>query len=250
MIVRGPLGRRRALTVASTAALAVLAAFVLTRQVTTRQGVNYEVTEHRVPLYVKAADFVNRSAQYEQIATEVAGDLPSDESRALAVFEWTRRNIRPTPEGVPVVDDHILNIITRGYGQPDQQADVFATLATYAGVPAFWETLRVRESPGSLILAFARVGGRWRVFDVAAGLAYRNRHNELATLEELREAPDMVPLPLRDLMVGTVSYGDRLKRATLPEVPDPLRAELQMPGARLWHEVKALLHLERDENVE
>lgn len=247
MRVRGPLGWRVAATAAT---LAALAAFVLTRQVTTRQGVNHTVTEHRVPLYVKATDFVNRSVQYEQIATRVAGDLPSAESRVLAIFEWTCRNIRPTPEGLPVVDDHILNIITRGYGQPDQQADVFATLATYAGVPAFWETLRLRESRGSLILAFARVGGRWRVFDVAAGLAFRNRDNELATLEEIRQAPDAVPAARRDLMIGTISYGERLKRAAMPEVPDPLRAELQMPGARLWHEVKALLHLEREENVE
>ena len=60
-------------------------------------------------------------------------------TRVLAVFDWTARRIQPTPEGWPVVDDHILNIIIRGYGMTDQRADVFATLTTYAGVPAFWQ---------------------------------------------------------------------------------------------------------------
>jgi hypothetical protein len=230
----------------STAVLAALAVVVLMLPVKTRQGVNYEVSEHRVPLYLKLTDFVNRSVQYEQIAGEIARDLPTEESRAVAVFEWTRRNIRSTPDGFPVVDDHILNIITRGYGQPDQQADVFATLSTYAGVPAFWQTLRVSDSDGGLILAFALIDRRWRVFDVAGGVAFRNERNELATLDEVRGTPALAPARLRNVVIGTVSYADRLARAALPEIPDPLRSELQMPGARLWHEAKVLLHLERD----
>ncbi len=250
MIGRGTLGRRILAARGSVAALAGLSLFVLTRPVATRQGVNYEVSEHRVPLYLKATDFMNRSVQYRQIAEEVAGALPSDESRALAVFEWTRRNVRPTPDGFPVVDDHILNIVTRGYGMPDQRADVFATLATYAGVPAFWQTLRLSASDGGLILTFVLIDGRWRVFDVGAGLAFRNERNELATLDDLRRQPECVPASLRDVVIGTITYGDRLARATMPQIPDPLRAELQMPVVRLWHEMKVALHLERDEDAE
>lgn len=213
-------------------------------EVTTKQGVNFEVTTHRMPLYVKALQFINRSVQYEQIADEVTEGAVSDADRALKVFDWTRRQIKPTPKDWTILDDHILHIIIRGHGVNDQQADVFATLATYSGVPAFWTKVRLQPEGPGVILSFALVDGRWRVFDVFAGIAFRDDTGKLATMDGLRGRPDLVPASMRTVLVEGLAYEDIVTRASMPAIPETLRAELQMPTARLWYQVKVALRLE------
>lgn len=215
--------------------------------VTTQQGVNFEVSTHRLPLYAKALQFVDRSAQYAQIAEEVTAGAASDAERAVRVFAWTKRQIRPTEAGWPIVDDHILHIIIRGHGITDQQADVFATLCTYAGVPAFWAKVRPAAGAPGVILSFARVDGRWRVFDVFNDVVFRTAAGQLATLEDVAGQPDLVPEPARSRDVAGLRYADLVTRVSMPAVPDPLRAELQMPAARLWHEMKRAARIESSE---
>ena len=216
-------------------------------EVTTKQGLNYEVSTHRLPLYLKMLQFVDRSEQYEQIAEEVTGGSSSDAERVLKVFDWTRRHIKWTPDGWPIVDDHVLNIIIRGHGVNDQQADVFATLTTYAGVPAFWSRVPLdRDRPG-VLLAFAHVDDRWRVFDVAQGIVFRTPAGDLATLDDIAANPDIIPESVRTRPVEQVTYGDVLRTASMPPVPRILRAELQMPVARLLYEMQAAVGLETNE---
>jgi hypothetical protein len=212
-------------------------------EVTTRQGLNFEVSTHRLPLYLKALQFIERSEEYGQIAEEVTQHAGSDADRVLKVFDWTRRRLRQTPEGWPIVDDHILNIIIRGHAVNDQYADVFATIATYAGVPAFWSKVPLKRPPG-VILSFALVEGRWRVFDVANGVVFRTRAGDLATLADIAAQPDIIPRTAGAIDVDGVPYADVVARASMPPVPDPLRAELQMPSIRLWHEMKVMAGLE------
>lgn len=232
--------RRRLFKLASLVAVVALVGAV-SLEVTTKQGLNYEVSTHRIPLYLKALQFIDRSVQYRQISQEVTRNAVSDEDRALRVFEWTRRHIKPTPPGWPIVDDHILNIVIRGYGMNDQQADVFATLATYAGVPAFWAKVPGERAGKGVILSFARVDGRWRVFDVSAGIIFRDAAGELATMADLKGHSELVPALAQSTDVGGVPYAEVVTTASLPPVPDPLRAEMQMPSARLWHELKVVL---------
>lgn len=237
------------------AALAVLttlagACAILTAPATTRQGVNFQVSVRSVPVYVKGIDFLHRHYQHRLLAEEIVRGRASDTDLVLAVFDWTRRNIRRTPEGWPVVDDHVLNIITRGHGVTDQQADVFATIATYAGVPAFWAKVRPDAARPGVILSFARVDGRWRVFDVFNGMVFRTAVGELATLEDLRGRRDLVPAAARSLDIDGVPYPEIVTSVSMPPVPDPLRAELQMPSARAWYELRRALRLESDNELE
>jgi hypothetical protein len=212
-------------------------------EVTTRQGLNFEVSTHRLPLYLKAVQFIERSEEYQQIAEEVTHEATSDPDRVLKVFDWTRRRLRLTPEGWPIVDDHVLNIIIRGHAVNDQYADVFATIATYAGVPAFWSKVPFQRRPG-VILSFALVEGRWRVFDVANGVVFRTPAGDLATLADIAAHPDIIPRTVGAIDINGVSYADVVARASMPPVPNPLRAELQMPSLRLWHEMKVAAGLE------
>jgi hypothetical protein len=214
------------------------AAGLLTATATTKQGVDFAVSARPVPLRVKAMDFLHRHEHYRLLAREIAGGLAADEARVRAVFEWTRREIRPTPPGWPVIDDHILHIIIRGHGLPDQMADVFTTLSTYAGVPAFWRVLDGPESRAKLVLSFARVDGRWAIFDVAHGFVFADAEGRLLSAEAIAADPALVLPVVGEARPGGVPYARFLERFRFSRetIPDPLRARLQMPAERLWYE--------------
>jgi hypothetical protein len=215
-------------------------------QVTTKQGVNFEVTTHRLPLYLKTFEFLDRNAQYRQLANEITRGAASAQDRVVAVFDWTQRRIQPAPESWPVVDDHILNIIIRGYGTNDQRADVFATLATYAGVPAFWRRVNAPGTVDGIILTFAQVDDRWIVIDVANRFLFRTADGRLATADDLAADRVRLPAEAQSLMIRSTPYVQILNQLTMPAIPHPLRAELQMPWPRLWDGTKRAVGLESD----
>ena len=212
-----------------------------------RQGINGEVTQRRIPWAIKGMDFLLRDYEYRRISEEVTQGLGTNELKAEALFHWTHEHIRPTPPGMPVVDDHITHIIIRGYGQEDQRADVFCTLATYAGIPSFWKIFRSPAKPRSLVLSFAKIRGRWTVWDVSAGIAFRHPHGRLASVDEVAADPGLIRLageraPQR-AQLYLLHLPDGLTRFSAPK---PLRAAKQMPAARLlfeltkgWHWSKA-----------
>jgi hypothetical protein len=211
---RGAWRRPRGLALMACAGL-VAVAFVPTE---TKQGVNFAVSSHRLPLYAKTLDFLQRDSSYARLASRIAAGHAQPEARTLAVFAWTRDNIRDTPGGFPVVDDHVWNIVIRGYGEADQKADVFTTLSMYAGVPAFFSN-RAGES-GTAVLSYAWIDRQWRVFDVDNGVIFRTRQGTLASAEEAGFAP--------------------------PVAPDVLRPELQMLWPRVWSSVGRLIGVRRE----
>lgn len=204
---------------------------------TTRQGINFHVSVQRIPVYVKTIDFLHRHFQYQRMAQQIVQGVDGDQARALAVFRWTREHIPETPAGWPIVDDHVLNIIIRGHGVEDQMADVFTTLLTYAGVPAFWKL--VRDVPGGrgLILSFAKVDGAWRVFDVAHGVVFADAHGRLLALDSLLRDPTLVTA-VANPTARQISYAGYLESLRPFTVPDVLRAEQQMPWPRLIYEMR------------
>jgi len=209
----------------------------------TRQGVSYDVSTSTIPLYVKATAFFHRHFQYELLAREIVHNCRSDEDRALAIFRWTRQHIQRTPLGWPVVDDHILHIVIRGYGVDDQMADVFTTLCTYAGVPAFWESLREERGPTWLVLSFVRVDGRWAVFDVAHNVVLRDGNGRLADVAALYADPRLMAQVAATPAPDGAPYARYLERLKPLHVPSPLRAEKQMPLPRLVFELRRAFHL-------
>jgi hypothetical protein len=214
-------------------------------EVSTRQGVNFEVSSHRMPLYLKAFEFLDRDAQYKQLAGEITDGVRSEQGRLVAIFDWMARRIQPAPLGWPVIDDHILNIIIRGYGTSDQRADVFATLLTYAGVPAFWQNVKAAATGDGVVLTFARVDGRWVVADAANGFLFRNDTGDLATAEDFAAHRVTLPAAAAALMAGSTPYSRVFTQLRTPPVPRPLRAELQMPWPRLWDEARRVAGFER-----
>jgi len=195
---------------------------------TTRQGVNFEVQSHSVPWAVKSLEFFLRDYRYRRLAQEVTLGSMTDEAKGLALFKWTRGHIRPHPKGWPLVDDHIWDIIIRGYGSEDQMADVFTTLATYSGLPAFWKIFREKTGEKVLVFSFVRIDDQWTVWDVARGVGFRNEAGDLVSVEELMDCPEWLRSTPQVLTEGLIPFA----------VPQPLRAEKQMIGRRLKFEVK------------
>ncbi len=243
-------GRRVAVRWLVVVGVVVGLAFAANLPLTTRQGFNFEVSTHRLPLYLKAFEFLDRDAQYRQLAGEITQGAASDQARVVAVFDWTARRIQPAPDGWPVVDDHILNIIIRGYGLGDQRADVFATLATYAGVPAFWQRVKAPGTEDGVILTFVRVDGRWTVADVANGFLFRNDRGELAGADDFASHRVIMPAAAASLRLGSTPYSQVLTQLRTPPIPRPLRAELQMPWPRLRDRTRRAVGYEREDGSE
>jgi hypothetical protein len=206
---------------------------------TTRQGLNFAVSTHHIPRYVKVLDFLHRDAHYRLLAKEITAGAQSDRERVLVVFEWTRHNIRPTPRGWPVIDDHIWHIIIRGHGLADQMADVFTTLSTYAGVPAHWKVLTAPGRNEKLILSFARVEEQWAVLDVWHGLAFADAGGRFMSAEAFAADPAAAETVAARAGIQA-SYAPYMSSSFL-EVPRTLRARLQMPWPRLTFELRRLI---------
>src|SRR5690349_2843140 len=74
-------------------------------------GVNFVVTDHTLPLWIKAVDFVDRDLNLAQTARQVLSGTESDEARTMAALEWTRAHVKDQPAGLPIVDDHVWHVV-------------------------------------------------------------------------------------------------------------------------------------------
>jgi len=148
------------------AVFVLLAIFVFNIPVTTRQGINGVVFTRKIPLYVKISGFLYRDYQYKRLSENITSGIKGDIDKINALYDWTIDNIRKPPVGFPIIDDHIWDIIVRRYGLSDQMADVFTTLASYAGYEAFWQKLYAGKIKKPIVLSFVGIGDNRYVFDI------------------------------------------------------------------------------------
>lgn len=241
-------GRRRRLYVVAVLLLvAGGGCFVLSRPATTLQAVNGTVTAYQIPAYVKLTDFFQRHFQYDVLATRICGAKPAAVDCTFALLDWTHTSILLTPEGWPVVDDHPLHIVIRGHGERDQIADVFTTLAVYAGVPAFFQFVTDAQKREMLPVTFVYLDGEWTVFDVAADLAFRDRAGRLASIEQLVDDPALVDGQANVARRDGLPYSAFISRERLMPfvVPQTLRPQLQQPWPRVRYELRRAVGWER-----
>jgi len=173
---------------AVTSAIVVVAVIALANiPLHTRQGVNGVVRMKVIPLYAKCSAFLARDYEYKSLLAEIIAGKRTDEEKITAIFDWTVKHIKKTPPGFDTYDDHIWNIIVRQYGAPDQMADVFTTLASYAGYPSFFANVSPKGQAGKrLTLGFILYGTKWHIFDVAGQKMFVDR-------SPLDPTPDGIP---------------------------------------------------------
>jgi len=217
-----------------TIGLVVAGAGVLAWPVTTRQGISYHVSRHQIPLGLKWLAFLHRDAEYRHLVRTLVEPGADREATTLRLFEWTREHIRSVPEGFPIIDDHVWDIIVRGYGTQDQAADVFATLCAYAGIPARFRFLYVPGTRASLGVALVQLPqGGWGLFEPRHNILVRGADGRLASLEEMRRDRTLIERAVPDRMFSgypLARYFEELPTLADQEVS---KADQQMPWRRL-----------------
>ena len=205
--------------------------------VTTRQGVNGVVTVQRIPLWVKAAEFLVRDYRYRQLVGQILKGRAqaSDQERVMAIFHWTTDRLRHWPRGWPLIDDHVYSIIVRGYGTADQFADVFTTLCAYAGVPATLVKLMSADR-ASWYMGGVRLEGHWCVFDPYWGVYFEHSDGRPVTWQALIDDPTLLVSTRRGPSASPMDYA-ALLRGSLAINPNALRPYAQMPWLRLFQEL-------------
>ena len=209
---------------------------------TTRYGVNYQWSSKRIPLFEKTVNFVSRDLQLRRLAREVADGASSEEQKALKIFAWVVRNVQPTPPGFPVVDDHVLHILIRGYGAPDQRSEALAVLASYNGMPATAAAVSIPDERATLVLTLVQVNGRIAVFDVGHELVFRNTSGQFADLDDIAREPSLVTNAVRGISIYGVPY-QRYVVGFRELRPAFSRMEQQKLWPRITFEVGRWIHI-------
>lgn len=203
--------------------------------VTTRVGYNYHVTVKRWTLLEKTIAFMDRDLEMRRLTTEIAGadGDGAPEERLLRMYRWVTENIHSTPPGLPVVDDHVLYIFVRGYGEIDQRAEALAALASFDGMPG--STIPLGRDLGSRVvqLTIVRVADRLVVFDVNNRIVFRKSTGELATLNDLQNDPSLIQRNAAGVSVDGLPYVDHFQRFREFK-PTFVRMEKQ----RFWQRLK------------
>jgi hypothetical protein len=151
--------------------------------VTTKQGVNYQVHEIKLPLYLKMLDFIDRHYNYKNLLLNILGDTKNDNDKTIKIIKWVNANVRKNPKELPIIDDHPLNILIRGYGVPDQFEDIFTILCTYSGMEAFFK--RFKNYSGELYyISFVKIYGKWCPLS-AFGNVYAAKGSAIASVDDI-----------------------------------------------------------------
>lgn len=231
---------------------------ILNIKVPTRYGINLygkdvSYIEEKIPLYVKFIHFLNRHYQYKALANKITDGCDLKIEKVLAIFKWTGENIKGTiPFGWPIIDDHPINIVIRGYGTDDQLADVFATLCEYAGIPATMLWITPKGSQAKRCVAAICLDRRWLLFDPFYRNYFQNEADQLASIEDIISDPSILRQPVHiyknefpNLDIESyVAYFDNLTPIDFKDI-NPRRTRLQMPLPRLRYEFSKLLKMWR-----
>jgi transglutaminase-like putative cysteine protease len=225
-----------------TLVLFALCIAVLNIDTVTRRCVNGACQDIHIPLYMKALCFIERDYNYKQLAAAITRSARSPEERVLRIFTWSRENIRRVPQGFPLVDDHIWNIIVRGYGSSDQVNDVFAALCVYAGVPAYWGLLRNPDSKIRVPVSYVYLDKQWFIFDPYRGICFRDPSGALASVDDLLADTELLKQIPADLVASdNTPYRDFYRDLKRVSTADFARTRQQMPLLRLTDIIRAKL---------
>jgi len=218
--------------------LLILVFGILNITVTTRQGINYKVRLIRLPLYLKLLDYLNRHYNYKNITVNIIGGTRDQNAKAIKILHWVNAHLRKQPVELPVIDDHPLNILIRGYGENDQFEDIFTVLCTYAGMGAFYREF-INNSGRHYFISFVKINGRWCPLS-AYGQVYVYQREQIISVEELLLKPEWLkPFSGRVENFEVESFLREINKMDF-KAPN-FRAGGQSPVWRIKYAVKELL---------
>lgn len=209
---------------------------VLNTKVAFYQGVNYEIRLVKIPLYLKIIDFFSRHFHYRELAGDLTKGHKDDFDKIFVLFDWSQKNIRRAPEGLPIIDDHVWHVIVRGYGTDDQVHDVFTTLCNYSGLEAFFEWIDSSDKTRRMPLSFIKINNKWYIFDPYYGVYFEDINNKPVDIKSIKEGNYFL-----SKKVVEVNYEDFVMN--IPDI-DKIglrRANTQSPLNRITLQIKKYL---------
>ena len=226
---------KRFLLGAMAGAAGVLLLALLVGQIPTTglEAVDDRMVVHEMPLWEKAVKFYLRDKEFRLWAEEAAGGETDPQRRVLRLMEWTRNQVKPIPQGQPLVDDHISHIVLRHYGNGGQLSEVFTALTTYTGNEGRWEAYRPSGASERVSLCFIEVEGKWRVLDVWNGGWFETPSGQIAAIEDFTHPERLRRRGYAPELLGGVPYISYFQDVQGVFMRSFSRARGQMPWPRL-----------------
>lgn len=194
----------------------------------TRQAINYEVKEIPLPLHLKTMQFMTRFANYHWLLDRLLDGNESELETVRKLQTWAYTAIRPQPESLPVIDDHVWDIVVRGYGKPDQRVDVIATLCNLSDIPAMPILAKRNNEDGLTLLAFRHIG-QWCFSDPARDVFFMTGEGRFAEAAQLLEGRfvamsggQQVDFDYRPYFSDILHDYDELHRVSRSNIQDPV----------------------------
>lgn len=192
----------------------------------------------------KAIRFWLRHRDLKRMVAEASQGETDPQRRVLNLLEWTRKTVRPVPLGLPVIDDHIPYVVLRRYGTEYQLAEVFTTLAFYAGHESRWDRYTPSGADAAVALSFVRSERSWWVFDVRNGGWFETRSGKIATINDFSHPEQLRRRGQAPEVLNGTPYLDYFKDLDRIWKRSFSRARGQMP----WHRLFMELGLEPDDS--
>ncbi|MFM8550962.1 MAG: hypothetical protein ACKOCD_01385 [Nitrospiraceae bacterium] len=218
---------------AGAAGLLLVVALVGLIPTTGLEGVDDRMIIHRMRLWEKAAKFYIRHREFQRLAEEAAGGETDPQRRALRLMEWTRSQVKPISQGMPFVDDHILHIVLRHYGNDGQLSEVFTALTKYTGNEGRWEAYRPPRAKARVALCFVESNGQWWVLDVWNGGWFETPSGRIASIEDFKHPEQLRRRGSAPEVLEGTPYLDYFRDAERIFQRSFSRARGQMPWPRL-----------------
>jgi hypothetical protein len=239
---RGKIIKRKTVWITGAIILCALGLwFLLNMETTTRQGINHETRELKIPLYLKLSNFLDRHWNYQWLVERIVDRQTDETQKVETIFLWTIKHIIAQPPQLPVVDDHVWHIIVRGYGTEDQVNDVFATLCNYAGIKAIIVFSKAPEGKKQPYISLSAVylDGAWRLCDVSVGIKFINNRNKWATVAEVLTGEGKAMYygasPTGNVLLDYPSYLQTLRNFDFDRLYRINRSSIQNPFARFLY---------------
>ena len=149
-------------------------------------GINYQVTEYEIPLYLKLYDFYGRHLNYGYLVSKITKNINSDEDKVINLSKWVNKNIQKIPQEIEIIDSHPITILERRLGVREQFSDLLSVLIVYAGIDSFF--WRNNNDELKSTLTYFNLNGEWSLVDPYYGIIFLNLQGELATISELKKS--------------------------------------------------------------
>ena len=161
-----------------------LTIFIIANKETTRSiGINYQVTEYQIPIYLKILDFYNRHYNYKYLVNKINKNIDNEKDIILTTTKWIKNNIKKISAGVDIIDNHPITIIERRLGTDDQFSDLLSVLLIYSNIDSFYiSTFNKNWHP----LTFVKFNDYWSIIDPYYGIYFYNKEHLFASIEDIK----------------------------------------------------------------